>query len=349
MANASVFPFPRCPQKNLVLYNYINCQENVTIEFTHVDKYGKVGETYRMNVTVITDSERDGWCNAEDIEPFRDATMTVYIFKYRELDAVSGDVSLKTFTLINGRYQEVYTSQLAYMTTDYEKRTLLGENIFSNLEEQAIAKFTFDIPDNAETIDLWLNLNDGENVLDISPTSSLFAHIVFNTLTGTWSGDDYPDDHKEYFSYGHLSGCGDGSCGDLDSSTDIEPFSKYYDELEALGYDLSVVNITDVQGWDGIEELELKYYQSGTLYQYTNPEEAVLFTLTLPNGTQRRVLLINKWNAEVRAIRLNDEVSATPTGGRQRRQHEQPHDQRNAKGQERSQIRGNAHFQEGEG
>ncbi|WP_188201527.1 hypothetical protein [Thermococcus camini] len=299
----------------LVLYSYTNCRENVTVEFAPVDKYGKTGETYRMNVTVIADSDRDGWCNAEDIEPFTDATVTVYIFRYRELDAVSGDVSLKAFTLINGKYQEVYNSQLAYMTTDYEKRTLLRENIFSNIDEQAIAKFTFDIPDNAETVDLWLNLNDGENVLDISPTSSPFAHIVFNTLTGTWSGDDYPNDHKEYFGYGHLSGCGDGSCGDINPSTDIEPFSKYYDELEALGYDLSVVNITNVQGWDGIESLELRDHKSGILYRYTNPEEAVLFTLSLPNGTHRKVLIINKRNAKVRAMKLNEEVNAMSTGG----------------------------------
>ncbi|NJE47156.1 lamin tail domain-containing protein [Thermococcus sp. GR7] len=303
------YEFPLAP-----IYNHTNCRENVTVEFTLRDQYGMTGETITKVLTVVTDSDKDGWCNAEDIEPFRDATVTVYIFRYRKLDAVSGDVSLKAFTLINGKYQEVYNSQLAYMTTDYEKRTLLGENIFSNLDGQAIAKFTFDIPDNAETVDLWLNLNDGENVLDISPTSSLFAHIVFNTLTGIWSGDDYPDDHKDYFGYGHLSGCGDGSCGDINPSTDIEPFSKYYDEIEALGYDLSGVNITNVQGWDEIESLELKDHQTGTLYQYTNPDEAVLFTIALPNGTQKRVLIINKRNAEVKAMKLNDEMNAMSTG-----------------------------------
>ncbi len=344
--------FPLAP-----IYNHTNCRENVTVEFTPRDQYGMTGETVTKVLTVVTDSDRDGWCNGleleygtnpynndtdgdgvidpRDVDPLRDAVVELYLFRARALDPAEDDdqdwnVDFRIdATFKAGSITQTLKEDLPDNTQDVENMAMLTNDPFENTQKEAVAVLKFNPPDNVETVEIDLKLVDRDSgfiidnpdeIMDISPRpgdneEGKVARLFFSLKNGTWWGDDYINDHKDYFGYGHLSGCGDGSCGDINPSTDIEPFSKYYDELESLGYDLSVVNITDVQGWDGIESLELKDHQTGTLYQYTNPDEAVLFTLVLPNGTQRRVLIINRRNAEVKTMELNEEVSATSTGG----------------------------------
>ncbi|GEM_PF-2594979 len=273
------------------------------------------------------DTDGDGIKDSKDVDPLtRNLTLTVYVFRARVLDPVdewlSADYQKADMTLeieANlGHGNIVWQSfTISDNQDDAEKSIILTNDTLVNMELQQIAKFTVDIPEYFEFIWIYFKLFDRDtlsswDMLDISPESGTdeedkMAKVMFSVKSGTWGFHDYPNDHRVYFGYGHLSGCGDGSCGDLDSSTDIEPFVKYYDELEAMGYDLSIVNITDARGWDGIESVEVKDYQKGKLYQYSKPEEAVLFTLALPNGTERKVLVINKRNAKVQVQNLPSE------------------------------------------
>ncbi|AFL95317.1 hypothetical protein CL1_1114 [Thermococcus cleftensis] len=339
--------FPLAP-----IYNHTNCRENVTLEFTPIDQYGMTGETITKVITVVTDSDRDGWCNAleqeygtnpyskdtdgdgvidpKDVDPLRDAVIELYLFRARTLDPAENydltwDVDFRIeATFKAGSITQTLKEDLPDNTRDVENMVMLTNDIFENIQKEAVAVLKFNPPDDVETVEVDLKLVDRDlvsedEIMDISPRpgddeNGKVARLFFSLKNGTWWGDDYINDHKDYFGYGHLSGADDSTEDYTNGGEyDAEPFSKYYDELEALGYDLSVVNITDVQGWDGIESLELKDYQSGTFYQYTNPEEAVLFTLALPNRTQKRVLIINKRNAEVRRMKLSDDVSAMST------------------------------------
>ena len=348
IAPGKVRKFPLAP-----IYNRTNCREEVTVEATPVDEYGRKGKPVTRTITVITDSDKDGWCNAleleygtnprnndtdgdgvidsKDVDPLRDAIVELYIFRARALDPAENynlgwNVDFRVeATFKAGSIIQTLKEDLPSDTQDVEKMTMLGKDIFENIQREAVAVLRFNPPDDVESIEVDLKLVDrdmvsGDDIMDISPKqgnneAGKVAKLFFSLRNGTWWGDDYINDHKDYFGYGHLSGADDSTEDYTNGGEhDAEPFSKYYDELEALGYDLSVVNITDVKGWDGIESLELKDYQSGTLYRYTNPEEAVLFTLSLPDGTQRRVLIINKRNAKVMTMKLNDEVSATYPG-----------------------------------
>ncbi len=343
------YEFPLAP-----IYNHTNCRENVTVEFTPRDQYGMTGETVTKVLTVVTDSDKDGWCNGleleygtnpysedtdgdgvidpRDVDPLRDAVIELYLFRARALDPAENydltwDVDFRIeATFKAGSITQTLNDDLPDNTQDVENMVMLTNDLFENIQKEAVAVLKFNPPDDIETVEIDLKLVDrdlvtGDEIMDVSPRSGndedgKVARLFFSLKNGTWWGDDYINDHKNYFGYGHLSGADDSTEDYTNGGEyDAEPFSKYYDELEALGYDLSVVNITDVKGWDGIESLELKDYQSGALYQYTNPEEAVIFTLALPNGTQRRVLIINRRNAEVKTMKLNEEVSATSTGG----------------------------------
>ncbi|NJE05892.1 lamin tail domain-containing protein [Thermococcus sp. M36] len=347
------YEFPLAP-----IYNHTNCRENVTVEFTPTDQYGMTGETITKVLTVVTDSDKDGWCNGleleygtnpyskdtdgdgvidpKDFDPLRDAVIELYLFRARALDPAEDDdqdwnVDFRIeATFKAGSITQTLKEDLPDNTQDVENMVMLTNDLFENIQKEAVAVLKFNPPDNVETVEIDLKLVDRDSgfiidnpdeIMDISPRpgdneDGKVARLFFSLKNGTWWGDDYINDHKDYFGYGHLSGADDSTEDYTNGGEyDAEPFSKYYDELEALGYDLSVVNITDVKGWDGIESLELKDYQSGALYQYTNPEEAVLFTLSLPDGTQKRVLIINKRNAEVKTMKLNDEVSATSTEG----------------------------------
>lgn len=109
--------YPRSPHRFPLapIYNHTDCRENVTIRFTPVDEYGKVGETVTKVVPVLTDSDKDGWCNAlereygtnpysndtdgdgvidsKDVDPLRDVKVTVYILRARALDDVDSSIA----------------------------------------------------------------------------------------------------------------------------------------------------------------------------------------------------------------------------------------------------------------
>ena len=102
--------FPLAP-----IYNRTNCREEVTVEATPIDEYGLKGKPVTRMITVITDSDKDGWCNAleleygtnprnndtdgdgvvdsKDVDPLRDAKITVYILRARALDDVDSGIT----------------------------------------------------------------------------------------------------------------------------------------------------------------------------------------------------------------------------------------------------------------
>lgn len=114
----------------VLIYNYINCCENVIICFMFVDEYGKVGEIVMKVVLVFMDSDKDGWCNVleweygmnfysndmdgdgvidlKDVDFLRDVKVIVYILRVKVLDDVDSlivgynlvDVSLEF--IVNG-------------------------------------------------------------------------------------------------------------------------------------------------------------------------------------------------------------------------------------------------------
>ena len=328
-----------------------------TVKAVYTEKFG---ETVQRSESLITqrDSDCDGWVDetefrygtnpynadtdgdgiidSNDFDPFRDAIIELYIFRARALDpAEDDDQDWNTDFRIEATFKadsitQTLKQNLPDNTRDVENMVMLGNNLFENIQNEAVAVLRFNPPDNAETVEIDLKLVDRDSgfitdnpdeIMDISPRpgnneEGKVAKLFFSLKNGTWWGDDYINDHKDYFGYGHLSGADDSTEDYTNGGEyDAEPFSKYYDELEALGYDLSVVNITDVKGWDGIKTLELMDHESGILYRYSNPEEAVLFTLELPDGSKKRVLIINKRNAEVSKIKLKNESIKVPFYG----------------------------------
>ncbi|EEB74073.1 hypothetical protein [Thermococcus sp. AM4] len=311
----------------------------------------KFGETVQRSESLITqrDSDCDGWAdetefrygtnpyNADtdgdgvidpkDVDPLRDAVVELYVFRLRNLDAFDSTWSIGfsiEATFKAGSRVRTLKEDVLSNVQDVEKMAMLGNDVLKNIQNEAVAVLKFNPPDDVDTVEVDLKLvgkyllTDMDRVLDISPRpgnneEGKVAKLFFSLKNGTWWGDDYINDHKVYFGYGHLSGADDSTEDYTNGGEyDAEPFSKYYDELEALGYDLSVVNITDVKGWDGIKTLELRDHKSGILYRYSNPEEAVLFTLELPDGSKKRVLIINKRNAEVSKIKLKNEPIKVP-------------------------------------
>jgi len=63
LASRETRKFPLAP-----IYNRTNCREEVTVEATPVDEYGLKGKPMTETITVITDSDKDGWCNALELE-----------------------------------------------------------------------------------------------------------------------------------------------------------------------------------------------------------------------------------------------------------------------------------------
>lgn len=299
---------------------------------------GRVSTSSRTETFEITDNDCDGWLNSfemeygtdpnnpdtdwdsvidpEDVDPFRDAVVEFYLFRARALDPAEDNdenwaVDLKieaTFKV--GDSSTTVKENLPDDTRDVENIVMLGSNVFENIQREAVAVLTFNPPDNVDTVEIDLKLVDRDSwfnpddIMDISLRSGnseegKVAKLFFSLRNGTWWGDDDINDHEQYFGYGHLSGADDSTEDYTNGSEyDSEPFSKYYDDLEALGYDLRKVNITSVRGWDGIEEVS---YSPGRnkLLKVLNPAEIVEFTLSLPGGKEKRVVLVNTRGAKV--------------------------------------------------
>jgi hypothetical protein len=110
----------------------------------------------------------------------------------------------------------------------------------------------FDVPDNARDIDVYIELWDADrddpypyldpdDLCDISGSDS-DVHIVFSTVTRTWSGDDYEGDPN---GYGFVSGEEDGSTG-----TDQDDCGLWFSVLDKGTTMLSdmVLSLRDAQG-----------------------------------------------------------------------------------------------------
>ncbi len=254
------------------------------------------------------DTDGDGVLDPDDMDPLSDLKVEIDVFRIRGLDALP-DSSLGF--RIRGKAIEGINEQnfsktifLDQNENDFEKYLPAGKSPLGSIQDQAIATIEVDVPDYWDSVTVTFNasivMNDLSEVpLDISPQpDKREALLYFNVLTGTWSGDDAPNDHNVSYGYGHLSGAGDGSGSYSEGSGGYtEPFSKYYGDLEALGYNLSVVNITSVRGWDGLDEID--YRSSKGPVRVLKPAEVVEFTLKLPDGSIKRVLLINKHGARI--------------------------------------------------
>jgi len=254
------------------------------------------------------DTDGDGVLDPDDMDPLSDLKVEIDVFRIRGLDALPD--SSMGFRIrgkaIEGTDEQSFSKTifLDQNENDFEKYLPAGKSPLGSIQDQAIATIEVDVPDYWDSVTVIFNasivMNDlSEIPLDISPQpDKREALLYFNVLKGTWSGDDAPNDHNVRYGYGHLSGAGDGS-GSYGEGPGgyTEPFSKYYGDLEALGYNLSVVNITSVRGWDGLDEID--YLSSKGPTRVLKPAEVVEFTLKLPDGSIKKVLLINKHGARI--------------------------------------------------
>ncbi len=255
------------------------------------------------------DTDGDGVLDPDDMDPLGNLKVEIDIFRIRGLDALpdSGLGFRIHGKAIEGIDEQNFSKTifLNQNENDFEKYLPAGESPLSSIQDQVIATIEVDVPDYWDSVTVTFNasivMSDLSEVpLDISPQpDKREALLYFNVLKGTWSGDDAPNDHNVRYGYGHLSGAGDGSGSYSEGSGGYtEPFSKYYDDLEALGYDLNTVNITSVRGWDDVGEVS---YSPGRnkLLKIINPAEVVEFTLSLPDGKEKKVVLVNSRGARV--------------------------------------------------
>ncbi|WP_456365607.1 CARDB domain-containing protein [Thermococcus sp.] len=297
---------------------------------------GKFSTRTRTETFEVNDNDCDGWLNEieeeygtnpdnpdtdgdsvmdpQDVDPFRDAVVELYLFRARALDPAEyydqdWDVDFQIeATFKAGNMVQTVKENLPDNTRDVENLVTLGNSVFENIQNEAVAVLKFNPPDNVDTVEIDLKLVDRDpvwsDIMDISPKpgnneAGKVAKLFFSLRNGTWWGDDSINDHKVYFGYGHLSGADDSTEDYTNGGEyDAEPFSKYYDDLEALGYDLNAVNITSVRGWDGVGEVS---YSPGRnkLLKIINPAEVVEFTLSLPDGKEKKVVLVNSRGARV--------------------------------------------------
>ncbi|WP_456368103.1 lamin tail domain-containing protein [Thermococcus sp.] len=315
--------FPLAP-----IYNHTNCRENITLEFTPTDQYGMTGETVTKVLTVVTDSDKDGWCNAleleygtnprnndtdgdgvidsKDVDPRRDAKITVYILRARALDDVDSsiighnpaDMSLEL--TVNGQTK---TLLLTDNQDDYEKKIIPTINPLANLQSYAIATATFDVPDDKELATIRFHLYDRDSKdgserdeMDVSPGEGTVATVYYNLKTGMWSGDDYPGDEEKYFGYGHLSGCGDGSCnvGPKEPDKDLKVYVKYEGILEKAGIKGEIIGMKTIEG---VSDVTVK--EGTTTFSIVNPKSLKVVEVRLENGTVINVTLVNTYGAKL--------------------------------------------------
>ena len=254
------------------------------------------------------DTDDDGVIDSRDMNPLGDYRIKIYILRVRALDDVDSalvghnpaDMNL-TLT-VNGQTRTLF---LTNDRDDKENKILPTDDPLLNLEDYAIAKATFDVPDDKVFIPMTFHLYDkegnkkGEDI-DISPGPGTVARIMYNLKTGTWSGDDYPGDEERYFGYGHLSGCGDGSCGvsSHDPEKDLKVYVKYESILEEKGIKGEILNITTIQ-----DVKEVRVRGGKGVLSISRPGSVKIATVRLENGSVVNVTLVNTYNAKV--LRVN--------------------------------------------
>ena len=254
------------------------------------------------------DTDDDGVIDSKDMNPLGDYRIKIYILRARALDDVDSalvghnpaDMNL-TLT-VNGQTRTLF---LTNDQDDKENKILPTDDPLLNLEDYAIAKATFDVPDDKVFIPITFHLYDkegnkkGEDI-DISPGPGTVARIMYNLKTGTWSGDDYPGDEERYFGYGHLSGCGDGSCGvsSHDPEKDLKVYVKYESILEEKGIKGEILNITTIQ-----DVKEVRVRGGKGVLSISRPGSVKIATVRLENGSVVNVTLVNTYNAKV--LRVN--------------------------------------------
>ncbi|NJE54770.1 lamin tail domain-containing protein [Thermococcus sp. 21S9] len=323
LASGETRKFPLAP-----IYNRTNCREEITVEATPIDEYGLKGKPVTETITVITDSDKDGWCNtleleygtnphskdtdgdgvidSKDVDPLRDVKVTVYILRARALDDVDSsiighnpaDMSLEL--TVNGRTKTLF---LTDNQDDYEKKILPTDDILINIQNYAIAKATFDVPDDKELATIEFHLYDRDNKegigrteMDVSPGKGTVATIYYNLKTGTWSGDDYPGDEEKYFGYGHLSGCGDSSCnvGPRNPDKDLKVYVKYEGILEKAGIRGEIIGMKTIEG---VSDVTVK--DGTTAFSIVKPKSLKVAQVRLENGTVINVTLVNTYGSKL--------------------------------------------------
>ena len=177
----------------------------------------------------------------------------------------------------------------------------MGENILTNIQNYTIAKATFDIPDDREIATIRFHLYDRYNngkktEMDVSPGRETVATIRYNLKTGTWSGDDYPGDEEKYFGYGHLSGCGDGSCnvGPKEPDKDIKVYVKYEGILEKAGINGETIGMKTIEG---VSDVMVK--DETAILSVEKPKSLKVAQVRLENGTVINVTLVNTYGAKL--------------------------------------------------
>jgi len=133
------------------------------------------------------------------------------------------------------------------------------------------------------------------------------ATIYYNLKTGTWSGDDYPGDEEKYFGYGHLSGCGNGSCnvGPRDPDKDLKVYVKYEGILEKAGIRGEIIGMKTIEG---VSDVTVK--DGTTTFSVEKPKSLKVAQVRLENGTVINVTLVNTYGAKLTSPG-NDVVAMT--------------------------------------
>ncbi|ASJ02757.1 hypothetical protein A3L09_05570 [Thermococcus profundus] len=262
-----------------------------------------------QTATLELDADCDGIMDLEDMDPFGDARIMVYVLRAKAIDAVPDpilhsdpDMSVD-ITARSGDWDSSKTLNFKSDTKDTESYTgkiVPGIDILGNLQNYAVGEAVFDVPDSAEIVDITFQLrdrdDDPDDPIDISPGPGNAATIHYNLRTGTWSGDDYPGDEKQYYGYGHLSGCGDGSCGISahDPGKDVKVYSKYENILKKNGINGKVISAVSPEGVK-----EVRGPSKRGWVQVSRPRSVELVTVELPNGKLKNFTLVNTHGARV--------------------------------------------------
>ena len=261
------------------------------------------------------DMDGDGVPDSLDVDPFKNVKVTVYVFRAKVLDDFKR--SLKLEINVNGVKKAF---DLSRDKNNVERKPFVGSDLGDPegftlrdyLESYAIAKVTVDVPDDEASVPIRFHLhtyiytvysNGLRPVvrdIDISPGKGTVATIVYNLKTGTWSGDDFPGDEEEYFGYGHLSGCGDGSCGigSKEPDKDLKVYAKYESILKKKGIRGKILNITTIPA---VKEVRIK--DGKAMLSISQPEDVKIATVRLENGSIVNVTLVNTYNAKVLKIK----------------------------------------------
>ena len=256
------------------------------------------------------DTDGDGVADSLDMNPVGNYMVTVYILRAKALDDVDGSLTghnpadMSLDVTVDGKEK---TLLLTDNRDDREKKILPAFNPLVNIENYAIAKATFDVPDGKAIIPITFHLYDRDNddgtkrtEMDVSPGPGSVATIYYDLRTGRWWGDDYPGDESHYFGYGHLSGCGDGSCGITahEPDKDLKVYSKYEGILRKNGISGEVLRLYHVEN-----STQVQWRSGGGLTLVKNPRKVLIAEVLLGNGSLINVTLVNTYSAKVLRLR----------------------------------------------